>query len=72
MCVVFFSVLSTPLVKFQGIRVSRKVVPTLTTFFFFFFFVFVFFVDEGLEDLNTTISGPSSARKQNTIYMAFR
>ena len=26
-----------------------------------------FFVDEGREDLHTTISGPSSARQQNSI-----
>ena len=35
--------------------------PTLTSFFCF---VAVFFVDEGIEDPNTTIgSGPSSARQ---------
>ena len=33
--------------------------PTLTTFFF----CCCFFVDEGIEDPNTTISGPSSARQ---------
>ena len=37
--------------------------PTLT---------FFFIVDEGWEDPNTTISGPSSARQRNAIYMAFR
>ena len=41
------------------------------TFFFCFFFVFVL-VDEGREDPNTTISGPSSARQRNAILMAFR
>ena len=34
-------------------------------FFFFFFF-------ERRDDPNTTKSGPSSARKRNDIYMAFR
>ena len=34
--------------------------PTLTTFFLF---CCCFFVDEGIEDPNTTISGPSSARQ---------
>ena len=33
--------------------------PTLTTF--------IFLVDEGREDPNTTISGPSSTRQQNAI-----
>ena len=28
-------------------------------------------VDEGREDPNTTISGPSSASQRNAIYMAF-
>ena len=31
-----------------------------------------FLVYEGREDLNTTISGPSLARQQNVIEMAFR
>ena len=35
--------------------------PTLTTFFFLF--CCCFFVDEGIEDPNTTIRGPSSARQ---------
>ena len=30
-----------------------------------------FLVDEGRKDQNTTISGPSSARQQNAIEMAF-
>ena len=34
------------------------------------FFV-VFLVDEGIEDPNTTVNGPSSARQWNTIHMAF-
>ena len=32
----------------------------------------VFLVDEGRKDPNTTKSGPSLARKQNAIKMAFR
>ena len=36
--------------------------PTMTTSFLFFVLV-----DEGREDLNTTISGPSSALQQNVI-----
>ena len=31
-----------------------------------------FLVNEGREDPNTTNSGPSSARQQNAIKMAFR
>ena len=30
------------------------------------------FVDEGREDSNTTIGGPSSARQRNAIEVAFR
>ena len=30
----------------------------------------VFLVDEGIEDPNTAINGPSSARQQNAIKMA--
>ena len=37
-----------------------------------FFLFFIFFVDEGREDPNSTISGPSLARKRNAIEMAFR
>ena len=36
------------------------------------FFFFFFLVDEGIEDPNTIINGPSSARQRNAIYMAFR
>ena len=39
--------------------------PTLTRFFFFFL------VDEGREDPNTTISGPSLAGQGNAIKMGF-
>ena len=31
----------------------------------------VFLVDEGWVDPNSTISGPSSTRQRNAIYMAF-
>ena len=31
-----------------------------------------FLVDKGIEDTNTAINGPSSARQRNTIEMAFR
>ena len=31
----------------------------------------VFLVDEGIEDLNTAINGPSSACQQNATSMAF-
>ena len=41
--------------------------PNLITFF-----LFVFLVDEGIEDPNVTINGPSSARQRNAILMAFR
>ena len=37
--------------------------PNLITFFL---------VDEGIEDPNTAINGPSSARQRNAIYMAGR
>ena len=35
-------------------------------------FDYFFLVDEGREDPNTTISGPSLARQRNAILMAFR
>ena len=41
---------------------SVRVDPTLTTFFL---------LDEGREDPNTTLSGPSLARQGNVIKMAF-
>ena len=41
--------------------------PNLITFFFSFFLV-----DEGIDDQNTTINGPSSTRQRNAILMAFR
>ena len=31
-----------------------------------------YFVDRGIEDPNTAINGPSTARQRNTIEMAFR
>ena len=36
------------------------------------FDIVFFLVDEAIEDPNTAINGPSSARQQNTISMAFR
>ena len=36
------------------------------------FFSILFYVDEGIEDPNTTISGPSLARQRNAIEMSFR
>ena len=36
-------------------------------FFFFFFFFFFFNVDEGIEDPNVTINGPSLALQQKDI-----
>ena len=36
------------------------------------FYDVLFLVDEGIEDPNTAINGPSSARQRNTIEMAFR
>ena len=51
---------------------SRKFCQSGSNFEVFFFkfcfcFVVVFFVDEGREDPNATISGPSSALQQNAI-----
>ena len=37
-----------------------------------FFCLFFHLVDEGIEDQNTAINGPSSARQRNVIEMAFR
>ena len=31
------------------------------------FFLFLFLVDEGIEDLNTAINGPSLTRQRNAI-----
>ena len=36
-----------------------------------FVFMGFFLVDEGIEDINITINGPSSAHQQNAIEMAF-
>ena len=41
-------------------------------FFFFWGGGGFFLVDEGIEDPNTAINWPSSARQQNAIQMAFR
>ena len=51
----------------RGTRKFCQRGPTLT-----FYFCFLFFFDEGRKDSNTTISGPSTARQQNAIQMAFR
>ena len=32
----------------------------------------IFLIDKGIEDTNTAINGPSSARQRNAIKMAFR
>ena len=40
--------------------------------FYRVFFVVFFFVDEGRQDPNTTVRGPSSASQRNAISMAFR
>ena len=45
-------------------KVFSEGVQVLHHFFFSFFY-------EGKNDLNTSISGPSSARQQNAIWMAF-
>ena len=58
-------------VDMRGSKVLSWGGGATVTFFFFLFFVFVL-VDEGREDPNTTISGPSSARQRNAILMAFR
>ena len=42
-------------------------VPTLAFFLLLFFLCVCFLVDEGREDPNTTISGPSSIRHLNAI-----
>ena len=51
-------------------RESRKFCQWGSNFdgFFCFFFYFIFLVDEGREDLDTTINGPSSAGQRNAIY----
>ena len=50
---------------------SREFCKRRSKFDHIIFSVF-FLVDEGIEDPNTTINGPSSARQRNAIYMAFR
>ena len=54
--------------RMRGSRKFCQRGPTLT----FYSFIFYFFFDEGREDSNTTISGPSTARQRNAIQMAFR
>ena len=50
-------------------RGSRKICQRGSNFenVYFCFVLFSFLVDEGREDPNTTISGPSSARQRNAI-----
>ena len=36
------------------------------------FIYFIFLVNEGIDDPNAILSGPSSARQRNAISMAFR
>ena len=55
----------------KGMRGSRKFCQRGSNFDKFFFFFFFFFF-ERREDPNTTICGPTSARKRNAIQMAFR
>ena len=45
---------------------SRKLCQRGSNFDSVFFYIFLL-VDEGRKDPNTSISGPSSARKQNAI-----
>ena len=62
--------LSEGLDEFAHFARIQKVLPggggggaTLTTYFFWVFFL----VDEGRDEPNTTISGSTSTRQQNTI-----
>ena len=62
---------STNIMNFM--RQSRKFCqrgPNLITFFYLFFYSFL--VDWGIEDPNTTINEPPSARQRNVIKLAFR
>ena len=54
----------------RSMRGTRKFCQMGSKFDFFFFCFFL--VDEGIEDPNITINGPSSARQRNAIQMAFR
>ena len=44
----------------------------MTTFIYLFLFYFLCLVNEGREDPHTAISGTSSARRRNAVYMASR
>ena len=55
-----------PSEKVYCMRGSRKSCQTMITLFSFFS---ADLVDEGREDPNTTVGGPSSARKRNAIKM---
>ena len=54
-----------------NMRGSRKFCQRGSNFDNVFLFFFLHVIDEGREDPNTTISGPSSARQRNAIKMAF-
>ena len=53
-------------VDLDTMRGSRKFCQRGSKFVTFFFFFFLL-VDEGIEDPNTTIDRPSSARQRNAI-----
>ena len=56
-------------------RGSRKFFQRWSKFdnvFFIFLFILFLEVDKGIEDRNTAINRPSSARQRNAISMAFR
>ena len=61
-----FSFLTFIFLRLETCAVFSEGVQLRLRFFFFFL------VDEGREDSNITISGPSTARQQNAIYMLFR
>ena len=56
-------------------RGSKKFCQRRSSFdnvYLFIFILFLCLVNEGREDPHTAISGPSSARRRNAVYMAFR
>ena len=61
-------------------KFCQKVSNTYNVFFFIFLFIFIFhtiffiyfYLMGWIEDRNATKSGPSSARQENAIEMAFR
>ena len=54
----------------MAVRGSRKFCQSGSKFDNYIYIFF--FVDEGIEDPNTAINGPLSARQRNVIEMAFR